>query len=637
MSFLAPLALIGAALAVPIILLYMLRLRRREVMVSSTFLWQQVVRDNEANTPWQRLRRNLLLILQLIILALLVLALARPFITVPSFTSGQVALLIDASASMNATDVNGGTRFAAAQARALEIIDTMGASDVMTVIRVADVPQVMSPYTGDRTQLRGAVTAAQPSTSAADWTAALTLASARAGATEEFSIVIISDGGLGEAEQLPAIPGEVSYIPIGASDSNVAITALATRALPGETPQLFAQVTNYSGTDINVVFSLRADGSLISAEEYTIPADSSLPIVAAQLPGEYTALQADLTLPSDSTVADYLGEDNRAFAVPSGGGTRRVLLITPGNLFIEEVLRSLPGVEVVLGLPEDGIPDSEPYDLYVLDGWLPADLPDADLLILNPPDSTDLFTLGGRVETVQNIAVAVNDPRTIYVDFSTINILAFRQVENAAWAQPLVRADGGALLLAGEIGGRQVALLPFDLFESDLPLNITFPIMISNLMEWFTPRSAINVPDGLRVGESLAINPQPEAQDVRVTLPDGTVRDLPVDRATLVFADTAQIGLYTLEVLDDEGEALEAVPFAVNLFDVRESDITPRDQIALGNTVVAEAQEEELGQYEFWGWLAAAALAMLLIEWYAYHQRMRVPTLMSPAVRRKQA
>ena len=104
MSFLTPLALIGGLLAIPIILLYMLRLRRREVTVSSTFLWQQLLQDQEANTPWQRLRRNLLLLLQLIILALLVFALARPFITVPAVSTGQIAVLLDASASMNATD-----------------------------------------------------------------------------------------------------------------------------------------------------------------------------------------------------------------------------------------------------------------------------------------------------------------------------------------------------------------------------------------------------------------------------------------------------------------------------------------------------------------------------------------------------
>src|SRR5574341_1136278 len=105
MSFLTPLALIGGLIAIPIILLYMLRLRRREVVVSSTYLWRQVVQDQEANTPWQRLRRNLLLLLQLLILALLLIALARPFMTVQVVSSGQTALLLDASASMNATDL----------------------------------------------------------------------------------------------------------------------------------------------------------------------------------------------------------------------------------------------------------------------------------------------------------------------------------------------------------------------------------------------------------------------------------------------------------------------------------------------------------------------------------------------------
>ena len=69
MSFLAPIAFAGLAVAIPILLLYMLRLRRREVLISSTFLWRQVVQDTEANTPWQRLRRNLLLFLQLLISA----------------------------------------------------------------------------------------------------------------------------------------------------------------------------------------------------------------------------------------------------------------------------------------------------------------------------------------------------------------------------------------------------------------------------------------------------------------------------------------------------------------------------------------------------------------------------------------
>ena len=104
MSFVAPLALILGFLAIPIILLYTLRLRRREQAISSTLLWRALVRDQSANAPWQRLRRNIFLFLQLLILAALVLALARPYIMSADPVAGHVFVLLAASASMTATD-----------------------------------------------------------------------------------------------------------------------------------------------------------------------------------------------------------------------------------------------------------------------------------------------------------------------------------------------------------------------------------------------------------------------------------------------------------------------------------------------------------------------------------------------------
>src|SRR5215207_7393166 len=364
MSFLTPLALIGGLLAVPVILLYMLRLRRREINVSSIFLWQQIVLDREANTPWQKLRRNLLLFLQLLILALIVLALARPYVTVPAITSGQIALLLDASASMNATDVESGTRFDEAKQRALEIVDTLSEGHTMTVIRVAEVPEVLAPYTGDQVALRNAIDNAQPSVATADWTAALTLAAAGAAGAENFNMVLVSDGGLGDAANLPAIPGEVQLVTVGQSSNNVAITALATRSLAGENPQLFAQVTNYGDQDAEIVFDLRVDGELFTAKRYTVPANGDLPLVSEALPSNFTTLQAGITIPAESTVPDYLPDDNRAWAVSSGAGARRVLVMSEGNLFIEQVLRSLPSVEVFQGDPQRGLPTTQ-FDLYI--------------------------------------------------------------------------------------------------------------------------------------------------------------------------------------------------------------------------------------------------------------------------------
>ena len=627
MSFLTPLGLLGGLLAIPIVLLYMLRLRRREVPVSSNYLWQQILLDREANTPWQRLRRNLLLLFQLLILAALVFALARPFIVVPSVSTGQTALLLDASASMNATDSADGSRFEEARRRALEIVNTMGAADRMTVIRVAEVPEVLAPYTDDRAVLRDAITSAQPSLASADWSAALTLAAAGAAGAEDFNIVLVSDGGLGEAASLPAIPGEVQLVPVGQSSDNVAITALATRALAGQAPELFAQVTNYGDRDAEVIFDLRVDGELFTAERYTVPAGGALPLVSAALPESFGVLQAGLTIPAESPVPDALAADNRAWAVASNTSARRILLMSPGNYFVEQVLRSLPSVELVVGNTERGLPNN-PFDLYIFDRWLPPILPDGDMLIIDPPASTALFAVAEPSSATANPTVRTSDPRMTFVDFDGVNVAAFKPV-TAEWADALIAVDGGPLLLAGEVDNRQVAILTFNLFESDLPLQIAWPVLVSSLLDWYQPQDIVSAPDGLKVGDSVFIRPPLTASAIRVSLPDGAVSELPAGRDALVFANTGSPGIYMLDVLEN-GAVSQSSSFAINLFDPGESDITPTTSVTLGEVTVGAAEEEEVGQREFWPWLAAIALALLLIEWFAYHRRQRTPQAFAP-------
>ncbi|MGB4871844.1 MAG: BatA and WFA domain-containing protein, partial [Candidatus Promineifilaceae bacterium] len=161
MSFLTPAFLLLGLLAVPIIVMYMLRLRRREVTVSSTLLWQKLLRDREANAPWQKLRRNLLLILQLLILAALVLALARPFLPSPSVITGSTVLLLDGSASMQATDA-APSRFAAAKTEAAQLIGDLSGGSQMTLIQVGHTPAVLASASSDKTALRRALDAAQP-------------------------------------------------------------------------------------------------------------------------------------------------------------------------------------------------------------------------------------------------------------------------------------------------------------------------------------------------------------------------------------------------------------------------------------------------------------------------------------------
>jgi hypothetical protein len=103
MSFLTPLAFAAFALSLPLVLLYFLKVRRRERRVSSLLLWQAVVRDREASTFFQRLQRDPLLILQLLALLALTLALARPVATVMGEGARKVVVVLDTSASMKGT------------------------------------------------------------------------------------------------------------------------------------------------------------------------------------------------------------------------------------------------------------------------------------------------------------------------------------------------------------------------------------------------------------------------------------------------------------------------------------------------------------------------------------------------------
>lgn len=642
MSFLAPLAFLGGLIAIPIILLYMLRLRRREVIVSSNFLWQQVIQDQEANTPWQRLRRNILLILQLIILALLVSALARPASVVATITAGKTVVLLDASASMNATDMpQGQTRFAAAQARARELIGDMGANDQMALIRVADVAEPLIEYTDNANALREAINRALVGQGQADWNTALTLAAAGAEGAEAFNIIILSDGGLGDVGALPENIPQPVYIPIGQSSSNVAITALATRALPGEMPQLFAQVQNYGGQAADVSLVVRLDGELWDSTRQTISGNSQRSFVF-QIDQPFERIEADLVY-DDDNVTDYLSLDDRAWTVAQTASTRRVLLVTDeANVFIEQGLRSLPGVQVFRGDTGTASLPSQPYDLYVFNGWLPDTLPDADMLIVNPPRDTALFdvvtpddeTDAPQTRATMQIAAPDHPLMAFMQSVTSVNVRAIQAIDisGSTWAQTLLTANDAPVLLAGNQGGRQVVLMPLNLRDTDLPLNIAWPILLSNMIDWFTPADIITA-GSIGVGQTQTVRPPIGADAVRLTLPDGTTQMLPVTSDALTLVDTAQPGIYRVDVLR-EGDDIAGEYFAVNVFatgtDSRsESDITPVPENALrlgGGVVDAEAAEQP-SLREYWPFIAAAVLAMLLVEWHVYHRRLQVPTI----------
>src|SRR3954469_22686404 len=138
MNWLSPAyAIIAASIAVPaLLILYFLKLRRRDVEISTTLLWKKAIEDLQANAPFQRLRKNLLLFLQLLILGAALVALAQPTLKAQTLTGARHLILIDRSASMSAQDatLDGklGTRLEAAKPEAVRLIESLRAPSLFS-------------------------------------------------------------------------------------------------------------------------------------------------------------------------------------------------------------------------------------------------------------------------------------------------------------------------------------------------------------------------------------------------------------------------------------------------------------------------------------------------------------------------
>jgi hypothetical protein len=244
MGLLAPLTLLWLLpLAGAIILLYLLKLKRKEKVVSSVFLWRQAIQDVQANAPFQKLRKNLLLFIQLAVLLIVMMALARPFARAVGLSGQNMVLIIDSSASMKATDV-GKSRFGEAKRIALASVDKMGRGDSMLVIAASSKTHVASAFTTDKKALVAAISTLEPSDTRANLREAMVLALSLVAKKKNPQIVVLSDGGFAPVTDIQPGTAKINFIRLGRRSDNVGIVALDARKTLSGTQQVFIGIRN---------------------------------------------------------------------------------------------------------------------------------------------------------------------------------------------------------------------------------------------------------------------------------------------------------------------------------------------------------------------------------------------------------
>lgn len=638
----APLALIGLVSLPIIVAFYMLRLRRRDVPVGSTFLWQQLVRDVEANAPWQRLRFSWLLLVQLLIAAIVVAAATRPFTATVSDLAANVVLIVDTSASMAARTADE-DRMADARARARAVVARLPEGGRVTVVAAADTANVLVSETDDRDAAIEAIDGIGASQLPGDLTDAFALASALAAQDSDSTIVVVTDA---SGDELPEVGVEAPVLVerVGATDANQAIAALSVvRAAGGAQLDLFAAISNPSAEEASRRLEVYADGTLVDARDLAIPPGQRTEVLIGTVPSASQIVEARLA------GADALAGDDRAFAIVPAEQTVRALLVGSGNAYLENALALLPRLEL-FAVGEAGYLDAldeaaeadTPYGLLVFDGVVPADSPEVPALYVDPPDDGPYGTVDGIVDRPVIDRPDPGEPLLRFVDLSTVHVGRARNVELADGARAIVSTPRGAPLIGvGEDAGRRLAFLAFDLAESDLPLQVAFPLLLSNLVEFVVPAADGILPSSMRLGEAITVRVDPRLAEVQLVEGAGATgleppadgRRLPVigGSVTIPGADGARIReLWTDSTLpdgtDDPGLGGRIGRTAVNLFSPDESDVTPGDPqriVDMGRVPADDGPPSQPSRTEWWWPLVLAALALLAVEWLLFHRPSR--------------
>jgi hypothetical protein len=650
-------ALVPLGAAAAILTLYFLKTRRRPVLVPSTLLWRRTIEDHRVNALWQRLRRSLLLLLQLAAVALAAIALLRPAWQGSQLQGGRYVFLIDNSASMATADV-APSRLAAATQRALDLIDKMGSGDSAMVVSFAASARVEESFTDGRERLRRAVREIRQTQETTSFDEALRLCAGRTRPTlggddktaphapKAAQVFLFSDGNFADVgdEALAAL--EPVFVPIGTSTtSNLAVTRFAVRRSldAPRRAQALARIRNFGTTPRETTVELRVEDRLLDARKL------SLASPGATGAGETASgtSQHDVVFTVDDAPdgvwevrivgTDDLPFDDRAWALLAPPAKARLLVVTAGNRYLAAALATDEArtwcdatFEPPSFLESEGYRAAAAagaYDAIVFDRCKPDVPPDCNTLYFGALPSGEGWRTESEIEVPLVFDTAQAHPLMQNVALGNVVIAAARTIAGPPGSQTLVESQAGALAVSVPRAGFDDVAFGFALQDDRGAPQTNWPLVdgagfeqfILNAAQYFGRNKLGGAEETLRPGDSVTLPLAEGAASLAVVGPDGTRAVLPgTGRGEATFYDTRLLGPY--RVLD--GEQVQR-RFVVNLFDVRESQpaVAADSKLRIGREEIAAQANWEASRWQGWRPFLLLVLAMLAGEWYIYGRR----------------
>ncbi len=682
MNFLSPTSLFLFGLAIPIIALYILKLRRRREPVSTLMFWEQLFKERQTTSLFQRLKHLLSLLLQLLFLALLVLAIARPQFAFITKSARQLILIIDNSASMNAAlkldpdNPSSETRLDSTKEQALQLVQGLRFMDEMTVISNHKQPTIRTPFTSHQKTLREAIESIDPTDIRTDLKPAVDLAYTIAETKPNPEIVIMSDfhavsektitlfqdtqseSQPSEEEQESVEKPKLHLIRIGEDNDNVGITQFRVRksivnVFDYET---LLTVVNASDEEKKCSVELYFNDSLFDVRPYTLAPGEKKSEIFSNFAFEGGELKAVL----DTT--DALLSDNVAYATLPKRKQISVLLVTEENPFLEKVLSVDEELNLNVMNPSEYESSPKTAQVVIFDRYSPTNIGDGNFMFIYPPKSENTteedvqdtaltWDIGEALDTPIITDWERTHPILQHVHLENVLIGEAYQITPPSTAQILARSFESPVLFIDVAQNRKVVFVAINILQSDLPLRIAFPVIIANTIQWFQHDQGIQeyhlqtgevlrykfdsdyptITETEQVEESPTGNSQ---QTLMITGPGDKSWEIPIENDEMLFDHTQQAGFYKVTDSDttiisdadeqntNEEETEEPKQlWAVNIASETESHIGITDEIEDMLTDSEVLIGSSFFRYPPWIYLILLAVGLTVVEWFLYQRR----------------
>ncbi len=480
---------LGFLILIPVIIcLYLLKQKAKEEVFSSSMLWQEIYKNLEARTPFDKLKQNLLMYLQLLLMLLLILALMAPVLKKGGKAQEHTVLVIDNSASMQFIYEGDKTRLAHSLDEAKREIDGLSEDTVVTLIACSDEASVI--YQGkDKHTLKKRLDQIEQTDAAGTLELAAGVVNSVVSGLEDAQVICYTDTDF-PAEEMFRQPEGITLIvqDMYSEGENCSVDYVNYAALEDGVEAL-CRVTNYGEQEAVRDVSLYAGKELLDVQTVTVRPGESENVYF-----EKKKLQTDgsVNLSAELSGRDALAADNRQSIAVTADQEKRVLLLSEGNVFLERALSLRQGVELYKSdSAEVLLQESDPYDLYVLDGIkLPEGFTGADL-----PDSAGILVFGdasgvpGGVEQEleeEGAVLTFEDSGFIrYLENFSFGVTQAYTYDLPEQSVPLLKTGKGQIAgYCGSSGERRAAVVGFDIHNTDLALKPEFPIFMSQITDY---------------------------------------------------------------------------------------------------------------------------------------------------------